>query len=37
MKALVDSMLSYWILLLVISLGMAALVYIFWLREAMLT
>ncbi len=36
MKAIVDSMLGYWILLLAISLGLASLIYIFWLREAMM-
>lgn len=37
MKALIESMLGYWILLLALSLGAASLVYIFWLREALLS
>ena len=36
MKALVDNMLVYWLLLLGISLGLAALVYVFWLQETMI-
>lgn len=37
MKALIESMLGYWILLLAISLGLASLIYVFWLREALLS
>lgn len=37
MKALIDSMFGYWILLLAISLGAASLIYVFWLREALLS
>lgn len=36
MKALMDSMLGYWVLLLAVSLGLASLIYVFWLREALL-
>ncbi len=36
MKGLIDSMLGYWILLLAVSLGLASLIYVFWLREALL-
>jgi len=32
MKKLINSMLGYWILLLVISLGAAAVIYEIWLR-----
>lgn len=35
MKALVDSMLGYWILLLTISLCAAALIYQVWLRDVL--
>ena len=33
MKALINTMVMYWILLLSISLGAAALIYVFWLRD----
>ena len=35
MKAIINSMLGYWIVLLVISLGCAALIYELWLKKAM--
>ncbi len=37
MRALIDSMFGYWMLLLAISLGLASLIYIFWLREALMS
>lgn len=37
MKVLIESMFGYWMLLLAISLGLASLIYIFWLREALLS
>ena len=36
MKSLVDSMLAYWILLLLISLGAAGLIYTFWLKNVLI-
>jgi hypothetical protein len=36
MKWFIDSMVGYWILLLTISLSVAAVIYIAWLREALL-
>jgi len=36
MKSLIDSMLVYWIILLAFSLGVAALIYVFWLRDVIL-
>ncbi len=33
MKVFIDSMLGYWILLLAISLGVAAMIYQLWLRN----
>ncbi len=37
MKVLIESMLGYWILLLSLSLGAASLIYIFWLRDALMS
>ncbi len=37
MKGLIESMLGYWILLLAVSLGLASMIYVFWLREALLS
>lgn len=37
MKVLIESMLGYWILLLALSLGAASLIYIFWLRDALMS
>lgn len=34
MRWFIDSMLGYWILLLAISMGTAAAVYLFWLKQA---
>jgi hypothetical protein len=36
MKAIIDSMIGYWLLLLALSLGAAALIYHFWLRGVMI-
>jgi hypothetical protein len=36
MKALMDSMLTYWMILLVFSLGVAALIYKFWLSDVIM-
>jgi hypothetical protein len=36
MKSLLDSMLAYWILLLAVSLGVAALIYLIWLKDALI-
>ncbi len=36
MKAMMDSMLAYWVLLLAVSLGGASMIYVFWLRDAMM-
>jgi hypothetical protein len=36
MKWLIDSMLAYWIILLLFSLGAAALIYFIWLKDALL-
>lgn len=36
MKALINTMLVYWILLLSISLGAAAIIYVVWLKDALL-
>ena len=36
MKWFIDSMVGYWILLLAISLGVAAMIYEVWLRDAIL-
>ena len=36
MKSLWDSMLAYWIVLLAFSLGAAAIIYVFWLKEALI-
>ncbi len=35
MRWFIDSMLGYWILLLAISLGAAACIYVFWLRDVL--
>jgi hypothetical protein len=35
MKALIDSMLGYWVLLLSLSLGAAALIYVIWLKNVL--
>jgi len=37
MKAIIDNMFGYWIILLAISLGLASMIYVFWLRDALLT
>ena len=36
MKWFIDSMIGYWVLLLAISLGIAAVIYELWLRDALL-
>lgn len=36
MKSLIDSMLTYWIILLTVSLGAAAVIYNFWLRDVIM-
>ncbi len=36
MKSFLDSMIGYWCLLLTISLGAAGLIYVFWLKDALL-
>ena len=36
MKSLIDSMLVYWIILLTVSLGAAALIYTFWLHDVVM-
>lgn len=36
MKWLMDSMIAYWILLLIISLGAASVIYLFWLRDVLM-
>jgi hypothetical protein len=36
MKTLFDSMLAYWIVLLAFSLGAAAIIYLLWLRDALI-
>ena len=36
MKWFINSMVGYWILLLAISLGIAAVIYAVWLRDALL-
>ena len=36
MKPLLDSMLAYWILLLAVSLGAAAIIYLVWLKDALI-
>ena len=36
MQSLMDSMLAYWIVLLALSLGAAALIYVFWLKDALI-
>jgi hypothetical protein len=33
MKSLIDSMLVYWVILLLISLGVAAVIYLVWLKD----
>ena len=35
MKWFIDSMLGYWIMLLAASLGAAACIYVFWLKDAL--
>ncbi len=35
MRWFIDSMIGYWVLLLVVSLVAAALIYVLWLKEAM--
>ena len=35
MKWFIESMLGYWILLLAISLGLAAGIYVIWLKDAL--
>ena len=36
MKALLDNMLVYWLLLLVFSLGVAAIIYAVWLKNVLI-
>ncbi len=36
MKSLIDSMLAYWILLLLVSLGAAGAIYAIWLKDVLL-
>jgi len=36
MKSLLDSMAVYWCILLLFSLGAAGLIYIFWLKDALI-
>ena len=36
MRWFIDSMVGYWVLLLAISLGIAAVIYELWLRDALL-
>lgn len=36
MKSLLDSMLGYWIILLLFSLGVAAVIYLIWLQDALI-
>ena len=36
MKWFINSMLGYWILLLAFSLGVSAVIYVLWLRDALL-
>jgi len=36
MKSLIDSMLVYWVILLLFSLGVAALIYVFWLHDVIM-
>ena len=36
MKSLIDSMLAYWIILLLFSLGAAAVIYFVWLKDALI-
>jgi hypothetical protein len=36
MKSLFDSMLAYWIVLLVFSLGVAAIIYTTWLKDVIM-
>jgi hypothetical protein len=36
MKSLMDSMLTYWVILLTVSLGIAALIYKFWLSDVIM-
>jgi hypothetical protein len=36
MKSLLDSMLAYWIILLVFSLGVAGVIYAIWLKEVLI-
>jgi hypothetical protein len=36
MQSLMDSMLAYWIVLLGLSLGAASLIYVFWLKDALI-
>jgi len=35
MKSLIDSMLAFWIVLLLISLGGAAVIYLIWLKDTL--
>ena len=35
MKSLIDSMLVYWIVLLLISLGVASVIYFVWLKDVL--
>lgn len=36
MKSLLDSMLAFWIILLLLSLGAAGAIYFMWLRDALI-
>lgn len=36
MKSVIDSMLVYWIILLLFSLGVAGAIYFIWLKDALL-
>jgi hypothetical protein len=36
MKSLIDSMLAYWVFLLLISLGVAAGIYFMWLKDTLM-
>jgi len=36
MKSIIDSMLAYWIILLAFSLGVAAVIYVGWLKDVIL-
>jgi hypothetical protein len=36
MKSLIDSMLAYWIILLLFSLGAASVIYVIWLKDVLI-